>query len=595
MSAQSWLRSLKTRRFSPKAGAGHPSARRSGFRPRLEVLEERTLLTFGFGSAFSIGGPSFDYANSIAKDATGNTYLSGEFSGQGVNFNPNGQPVYLNGGQFEGYVAMFHADQTLAWATDIGPAEGAQIAVQGSNVYVASASYSGSIGSTFNILALKLNAGDGSIQWTTTLASGGSESYRDVAVGPSGNVYVTSSNASSQAFVAKLDPLGNILWTRTTTGGTGDGTGVAVDSSENVFATGGFTGSVSFGPGHTLTSQSGTQDVFAWKLNSSGSTVWAGSMGSIGDDIGYAIAVDNGGNAILTGGWGSSQTASTGKVSASNDFDPGTGVLKLTSNGGYDVFIVKLAPNANGSMKLSWARDIGGSNSTTGTFDWAKGVAVDGAGNVYTTGSFSDSVDFDPSSGKYVLKGSGARDIFVSKLDASGNFVAAAAMGGTVYDDGAGIAVDGAGNVWSTGGFRGIDDFDPTSGTYYLTQNGYPANQIYDAFVLELTQSGAAPHAAVGSASAKPQALSLALVQSSLTNSLPTHTLASPSADQNTGTAANTAVLAGESSGLLTVKAAQDQLFANLARSGVKQDNASLGAIERADELEFTPKLGLEV
>lgn len=121
-------------------------------------------------------------------------------------------------------------------------------------------------------------------------------------------------------------------------------------------------------------------------------------------------------------------------------------------------------------------------------------MATDGAGNVYTTGAFSASVDFDPGSGQYVLSTAPsafgnryATDVFVSKLDANGNFVVAASIDSAGYNNnGAGVAVDGAGNVYTTGGFRQTADFDPSAGTYNLTAQGY---SLMDVFVAKWTQS----------------------------------------------------------------------------------------------------------
>ncbi len=112
----------------------------------------------------------------------------------------------------------------------------------------------------------------------------------------------------------KLDPSGNLVWSQTSSGGTTKGNGVAVDASDNVYVTGGYTGTVKFG-GKSLTSLSGSQDIFVWKLTAAGGSAWAGSMGSIGDDdsaisgtgVG-AVAVDGAGNVLVTGAWGESQT-----------------------------------------------------------------------------------------------------------------------------------------------------------------------------------------------------------------------------------------------------------------------------------------------
>jgi hypothetical protein len=113
-------------------------------------------------------------------------------------------------------------------------------------------------------------------------------------------------------------------------------------------------------------------------------------------------------------------------------------------------------------------------------------VALDSAGNVYTTGFFLGTVDFDPGAGTFNLTSAGSGDLFVSKLDASGNLVWARSMGGAASsDEGYGIVVDGAGNVYTTGSFSGTGDFDPGAGTANLTSAG-----SFDVFVQKLDASG---------------------------------------------------------------------------------------------------------
>jgi hypothetical protein len=98
--------------------------------------------------------------------------------------------------------------------------------------------------------------------------------------------------------------------------------------------------------------------------------------------------------------------------------------------------------------ELVWARSFGSNG-----LDQGEGVAVDGAGNVYTTGRFSGIVDFDPGIGTHNLTSAGGFDIFVSKLDSAGNLVWVRSFGGTDFDEGWGVAVDGSGNVYTTGAF----------------------------------------------------------------------------------------------------------------------------------------------
>lgn len=133
----------------------------------------------------------------------------------------------------------------------------------------------------------------------------------------------------------------------------------------------------------------------------------------------WAKQMDGGGTGR---GYGRSITAdATGKVytvgyfSNTVDFDPGAGVLNLTAPGGGgfpDIFIVKIDPDGN----LIWAKNMGGTSRDEGY-----SIAVDASGNVYTTGYFAGTSDFDPGPSVFNITSAGEDNIFVSKLDASGN------------------------------------------------------------------------------------------------------------------------------------------------------------------------------
>src|SRR5262249_35059692 len=127
-----------------------------------------------------------------------------------------------------------------------------------------------------------------------------------------------------------------------------------------------------------------------------------------------------------------------------------------------------------------WARQLGGTSN-----DQGDGVAVDASSNVLITGFFDGTADFDPGSGTSSLTGFGSNDIFVSKLDSSGNFVWARQLGGMSQEQGNSITVDASGNVLTTGTFGGTADFDPGSGTSNLTGIGST-----DIFVSKLDSSG---------------------------------------------------------------------------------------------------------
>lgn len=243
--------------------------------------------------------------------------------------------------------------------------------------------------------------------------------------------------------------------------------GVVTDASGNVYTIGYFYGTLDFdpGPGTTTLTAVGQSDIFLQKLDASGNLVWVKSMGGADYDFGNAITIDATGNLYVTGAF---QTTA--------DFDPGAGTTNLVSAGDYDVFVAKL--DANGT--LLWARGMGGANYST-----ASAIAVDASGNVYTTGPFWSSGDFDPGAGTVTLTSAGITDVFLSKLDASGNYVWAKALGGTGQEESFSLALDASGNVYTTGFFNGTVDFDPGAGTATRTAVGSE-----DVFVSKLNAAG---------------------------------------------------------------------------------------------------------
>jgi len=129
--------------------------------------------------------------------------------------------------------------------------------------------------------------------------------------------------------------------------------------------------------------------------------------------------------------------------------------------------------------KLEWAKQMSGSSSESGT-----AMAMDSSGNIYTIGSFYQTVDFDPSAVTFTLTSNGASDIFITKLDAQGNFLWAKQIGGADYDYPGNIAVDAFGNVLVGGTFRGTVDLNPGAGQFTVTAVGQ------EAFLLKLDTNG---------------------------------------------------------------------------------------------------------
>jgi len=188
-------------------------------------------------------------------------------------------------------------------------------------------------------------------------------------------------------------------------------------------------------------------------------------MGGFSSDYSPSIAVDGSGNVYTTG-----------YFQGTADFDPSAGIFNMTSAGGTDIVVSKLDLLGN----FVWAKQMGGALNDRGY-----SIAVDGSGNVYTTGYFQDTVDFDPGPGTFNMTSAGLEDIFVSKLDLLGDFVWTKQMGGTSDDNSNSIAVDGSGNVYTTGRFFGTADFNPGAGIFMLTSAGN-----WDIFISKLDLLG---------------------------------------------------------------------------------------------------------
>ena len=241
---------------------------------------------------------------------------------------------------------------------------------------------------------------------------------------------------------------------------------VALDNAGNIFITGFFndTANFSMGTGTATLSSSGAQDIFIVKLDTAGNLLFANKIGGAGNESANAIATDADGNIIITGSF-----------SGSVNFNTSGGSTVLSSTGYSDIFIAKY--NAAGS--LLWANAEGSAQT-----DAANAVCTTISGNIYVTGYFSDTADFDTGPGQQFLSSNGGIDMFVQKFDANGNFNWVKNMGGIGTEEGLGIAADNLENVYTTGRFNKTVDFDPDTGIYDLVSNGNS-----DVFIQKLNTS----------------------------------------------------------------------------------------------------------
>ncbi|MEO6453236.1 MAG: T9SS type A sorting domain-containing protein [Ginsengibacter sp.] len=292
----------------------------------------------------------------------------------------------------------------------------------------------------------------------------------DIDFDPGPGSYVLNSFSAEDIFITKLDPLGNFLWAKQIVANSWDeARAVVTDAAGNVYVTGRFaTGtSVDFDPGpgtFLLTPSTSNIESYILKLDPNGSFLWAQKIGGDGGDYGFGISIDGGGNIVLGGSFG-------GTV----DFDPGPGDFSLTAAGGQAVYVLKLDGNGN----FIWARNLGSAS-------FSYGLTIDNSNNVITCGYFSGVGDFDPGAGVFNLTADANTDMFISKLDANGNFVWAKRIGGPVNDAAYGaLATDAAGNVFMATPFQGTLDIDPGAAVFNITSNGN-----FDAMLVKLTAAG---------------------------------------------------------------------------------------------------------
>lgn len=443
----------------------------------------------------------------ITLDALGNAWVFGYTESPDL---PGGGFDPTFGGGADAFVTKINASGSLAWCTYLG-GSGLEITFGGIAIDSTGAAWvtgntdstnfpgGGPAGATSGGFVTKINA-DGSLAWTKYPSAWISSIAFDVA----GNAWATGTvysailsgggfdatyNGYEDVFVAKLDPNGDLIWESYLGGSNQDLSGsLALDASGNAWITGS-TRSSDFpatGFDSTYNGDNGGApnygDAFVAKVNANGTYAWGSFLGGTKTDSGGAIAIDTSGNAWISG------------LTSSVDFP--VGGYDGTFNGGYDGFIAKV--NANGN--LAWGSYMGGSDS-----DWASDIEVDQTGNAWVTGQ-TFSTDFP--GGGFDPSFNGIQDAFVAKINANGTRAWGSYLGGSSYDFGAKIAVDGLGNAWIKGGTDSTDF--PATG-FDQSYNGGTTTVFHgagDAFIAKISDPLAGSDLVVQNVSFSPTTLS---------------------------------------------------------------------------------------
>lgn len=418
--------------------------------------------------AVSFGDTAFDIVNSTMIDNDGNLYVSGEFEGT-IDFDPGPGSYYLSShGASDMFISKLDSGGNFIWVREVGGVYndfGFDIAIDSaSNIYTISASidtvdvdpgpgvlnYNSQ--SSYMVIS-KLDSG-GNFLWAKQFL--GIAGYDGIALDSNRNIYatgvfvgttdfdpdagvfnITTQGSQVKTFILKLDPEGNFLWAKAIQDTSFNSSlSMAVDLSGNVYTTGFFSGTADFDPDSLAThyiSTTAFEDLFLLKLNTNGEFVWVKVAHGTFYTQPWSIQADRYGYIYIGGEF-------RGIV----DFDSTGGISPITATANPDIFIAKSDTSGN----WIWVKQIGSAG-----MDVCYDIALDENGNIYTAGYFESTVDFDPGAGAFSLTSMGDRDIYVSKLDNSGNFIWARKFGGTGYDDAQSLSVNSTGEVYVTGEF----------------------------------------------------------------------------------------------------------------------------------------------
>lgn len=265
---------------------------------------------------------------------------------------------------------------------------------------------------------------------------------RTIAADSAGNVFVAGSFYSSidfgagaytatglDGFLVKLDPLGNVLWSKQFGGASSQKPwALAVDAVGNVVVTGGFAGTTDFGNG-PVTANGG--DIFLVKFDPTGKHLWSKTIGLAGDQGSETVAFDEQGRIVLGAVFDGAVDFGAGMVTTPN----------------YAFAVAKFDADGNHLWSKTYDDSLGQPQLMT--------LAVDSSGNVAFGGYYHGTVDFG--GGAFPPPGS-SYDSFLVKLDANGQHLWSKRHGGALGQNPNGMGFDANGNIYAVGSFEGTID-----------------------------------------------------------------------------------------------------------------------------------------
>ncbi|MEK6749872.1 MAG: putative Ig domain-containing protein [Pseudomonadota bacterium] len=369
---------------------------------------------------------------------------------------------------------------------------------------------------------------DGTYAWSWDMGyTSGNNGVTGVAVDSAGNVYISGyfiytqdfnpgaavdSRTSSpsgyfNSFVTKLDANGAYLWTRTLTGTShNQAGGLAIDAQNNLYLMGEFAGTLDLDPNAGVSNKTalGTQDVYVTKWDSNGNYVWARNIGAAGQSTGSYV--DNyyepwtamqirvgGGKVYVVGQAGAAidldTTAVGGEFSVSGNFiaayDTTTNVYKWGQVRTSDNYVPLLALDSQGNAVLaSYTGNVVKLGTNAGLELWnktlsgpqVKGLGVDAQDNIYMSGVFWTTVDFNPDPAVTATRTAGGNDAFIVKWATDGTYGWVNVVGdSSSMQEARSLAIGPTGDLLVNIGTWGTMDLDPganvatrAAGTYQV-------------------------------------------------------------------------------------------------------------------------------
>ena len=409
----------------------------------------------------SAGGKLHDKTRGIAVDPHGNILLTGEFTGEAT----FGKHTLTAKGQMDFFVAKVSPKGEFLWVRSGGGSKidrGYAVATDNQG-FVSVTGHFQSEDATFGTFKPTL-AGDydifiarydnqGNLLWLKTAGGTGYDYGHGIAVDMAGDIVVTGAQAgmgtidgqrfgetgSARVFCLKLNSVGKILWSQVASGaGSSSGHGIAVDDARNIYV-----GGSSNGVGRIASKDYGRNtghDILVIKFTHDGNAEWIHDGHGSTNAMIHEITADNKGNV-----WASGMFKANLKLQDRTVISQGDQDLLLTS--------------FNTTGKRLWTWSAGGPK-----IDYGLGIAHDGRGNAFLTGSFTGQVEF----GAIARNASASSDIFVVSFDRNGSPGWFAQVEGKGTDHAYAIVSDKNGGLYLSGACSGNANF----GAHTLVNHG---------------------------------------------------------------------------------------------------------------------------